>query len=115
MNDNTKVKTQYKLKNWREYNQALKARGSVTVWLSEEAREGWYQGRKGARGRPCVYSDEAISCALTLGAVFKQPLRGTQGFVARVYPINTKKISGLCGCNITYTVPVSLKYLYCTV
>jgi len=81
MKKNNKPKAQYKLKNWPDYNQALKNRGSVTLWLSEEAQADWYQEQQGKRGRPCVYSDGAITCALTLGAVFKQPLRGTQGFV----------------------------------
>ena len=48
----------YKVTNWREYNKALKQRGSLTVWLSEDLDESWLapstEERK--RGRPLVYS-----------------------------------------------------------
>lgn len=30
-------KQKYKLTNWPEYNESLKRRGSIDVWLSEEA------------------------------------------------------------------------------
>jgi hypothetical protein len=36
-----KKKVAYKVTNWREYNEALKQRGSLTVWLSEDLEENW--------------------------------------------------------------------------
>ena len=36
----TSDKTQ-KVKNWGEYNEASVDRGRLTVWISEEAIEGW--------------------------------------------------------------------------
>ena len=33
-----KKKTTYRLRNWTEYNKALKQRGSLTVWISDDAR-----------------------------------------------------------------------------
>jgi hypothetical protein len=33
------MKTQYRIRNWSEYNAALKQRGSLTFWVSEEALE----------------------------------------------------------------------------
>jgi hypothetical protein len=34
-------KTIYKITNWREYNQALINRGSITLWLSPEIIKAW--------------------------------------------------------------------------
>jgi hypothetical protein len=31
----------YKVTNWRDYNEALKQRGSLTVWLSDDFEESW--------------------------------------------------------------------------
>jgi hypothetical protein len=43
---------------------------------------GWVErGRTGRRGRPRTYSDVAIRCMLTLKAVYRLPLRATEGFV----------------------------------
>lgn len=84
MNDNKKPKATYKVKNWSEYNKALRGRYSITVWLSEEAQAGWSAVSTSKRGHPRVYSDIAIEAALTIGAVFGLPLRGTQGFVDSV-------------------------------
>ncbi len=32
-------KTEYRVRNWREYEQGLRARGDVTIWFSDEATE----------------------------------------------------------------------------
>jgi hypothetical protein len=43
---------------------------------------GWVaRGRAGRRGRPRTYSDAAITCMLTLKAVYRLPLRATTGLV----------------------------------
>jgi hypothetical protein len=34
-------KQRQKVTNWAEYDAGLRARGSLTVWFSEEAVEGW--------------------------------------------------------------------------
>ena len=63
--------------NWADYNRALVARGGVTLWLHEEVLRDWRAvGGKGMR-----YSDAAILCALSIRAVYKLPLRQTQGFL----------------------------------
>ena len=36
-----KKKTTYRIRNWREYNRALKQRGSLTLWISSEAIANW--------------------------------------------------------------------------
>jgi len=51
----------YRIRNWKEYNKSLIQRGSITVWLSEDAVEKWFAHRaEGKKGHPCVYSDDAI-------------------------------------------------------
>ena len=81
MAENKKKRAKYNVKNWSAYNQALRQRGSITVWLDEEAIRQWYSEGTCKRGRPCVYSALAIETALTLAAVFRQPLRACQGLV----------------------------------
>lgn len=72
-----KPKPRYRVTNWREYNRALVARGSVTLWIDEAVVAGW--GAAGGKG--WRYSDVAILCALSLRAVFGLTLRQTQGFL----------------------------------
>ena len=74
-------KTKYKTTNSREYNQALKNRGSLTIWFSEDAISQWKAPvlLKRKRGGQQDYSDFAISICLTLGLVFKQRLRQSEG------------------------------------
>lgn len=72
----------YHVRNWKDYNAALVNRGSITVWFSEEAIQKWYVKEKpNKRGRPKLYSNLAIECALTLETIFHLPLRGTEGLV----------------------------------
>src|SRR5512135_1212113 len=78
MSKHTK-KAVFRIRNWREYNQALVRRGSPTVWVDEEALDAWaYQG-PAQWGGQYLSSDAAIQCLLTLRAVFHLPLRATQG------------------------------------
>ena len=74
-------KSRYKVTNWKEYNDALRKRGDITVWFTEEAIQGWHPEKSGKRGRPLVYADYAIATALLIGEVFKLPLRQTEGFL----------------------------------
>jgi Transposase DDE domain len=54
------TKPKYKVTNWPEYNDALRQRGDITIWFTEEAMEQWHPVKQGARGRPQVYADHAI-------------------------------------------------------
>lgn len=75
-------KKKYKITNWKEYNASLVARGAVTVWLSSDVLESWNQPvQSGKAGHPKSYSDQAIRTALTIQAVYRLPLRATEGFV----------------------------------
>jgi len=76
-----KYKTAYRVKNWREYDQSLRDRGNITLWLSQEAIDAWTPPQTGKRGAQPVYSDTAIETALTLRLLFGLPLRQTEGFL----------------------------------
>ena len=70
----------YRIRNWREYDRGLIARGDLTVWLSPDLA--WQApAGTGKRGRPPVFSDVAIQCVLTLKVLFGLPLRAAQGLV----------------------------------
>ena len=36
-----KIKSRYKVTNWREYNESLVSRGDITIWFSEDALDSW--------------------------------------------------------------------------
>jgi hypothetical protein len=64
-----KYKTVYRVKNWREYDQSLRNRGDITLWISQDAIDAWTPPQTGKRGAQPVYSDVAIETALALGFV----------------------------------------------
>jgi Transposase DDE domain len=70
--------------NRAEYDAGLRARGSLTVWFSEEAIEGWRAEARTGRGGQPKYSDLAIATALTLRAVFRLALRQTEGLIGSI-------------------------------
>ncbi len=78
---NVKYKTKYRVRNWPEYDKALRSRGDVTVWFEEGAVATWTPSKNGRRGAQRRYSNLAILTALTLRAVFHLPLRQTEGFL----------------------------------
>jgi hypothetical protein len=83
-----KKKDKYRTRNWKEYNQALVNRGSITFWFDEEAIGKWYSVERTDRpGRPDTYSDDAIRCGLIIKAVFRIALRALQGFVGSLIKI----------------------------
>ncbi|WP_299754589.1 transposase [uncultured Boseongicola sp.] len=53
----------------------------MTIWLSPEVEDEWLADKRQTPGGQRVYSDLAISVCLTLGMVYKQPLRQTEGLV----------------------------------
>ena len=55
------AKPKYRTTNWKEYNAALKTRGSLLIWLDKDMR--WHGSDSGKRGRNPTYSEGAIhSC-----------------------------------------------------
>src|SRR4051812_14400010 len=70
--------------NWREYDESLRRRGSLTVWFSDEAVAAWEAERRTSRGGQPEYSDLAILTALTFKVVFRLAYRQTEGLIGSV-------------------------------
>ena len=70
----------YKTTNWRHYNQALKSRGALMIWLDRDLQ--WSGMASGKRGRTPTFSDAAIQFCLIFKVPFELPLRQTTGMVA---------------------------------
>lgn len=81
------TKTEYRIRNWAEYNKALINRGSLTIWFEDSASKWEERKRTGKKGRPRTYSDDAILCALVLRAVYHLPLRALQGFLQWLFQV----------------------------
>ncbi len=77
-------KQKHKMTNWREYDARLRQRGSLTVWFSAEAIEGWRATPRTTRGGQPWYSPLAILTALTLRAVFRLARRQTEGLIGSI-------------------------------
>lgn len=69
----------YKIRNWRAYNEALKRRGSLTIWF--DPKRTWEAKPTGKRGRQPTHGDAAIQTCLTMKGLFGMALRQTTGFV----------------------------------
>ena len=79
------VQKAYRVRNWREYETGLRARGSLTVWLglTDGKLANWNSPRPTRRkpGRQRQYSNHAIGTTVTLGLVFGLASRQTEGFL----------------------------------
>lgn len=74
--------TCYGTTNWKSYNEALKRRGSLLVWLDKDLV--WLAPKAGRPGRPPVFSDAAVQFCLMVKVLFGLPLRQTTGMVASI-------------------------------
>lgn len=79
--------TTYKLTNWSQYNQALTRRGSLSVWISQQAIDAWFYDGPPQWGSDPTYSDFAVETCLRLRLVYHLPLRQTQGFVGSLFDL----------------------------
>ena len=69
-----------RVRNGSAYNQALKQRGSVTLWFAPEAVAAWNYQWAAQRGAQFVYWSLAFDTALTLQQFYHLPLCQTEGF-----------------------------------
>lgn len=79
------AKKHYKVRNWHDYNEALKRRGSLIVWIEDQALKEWEAKPTGKRGAQPLYSDLAITSTLKIGKVYGQKLRQTEGLVDSLF------------------------------
>jgi hypothetical protein len=60
------AKPKYRTATWKTYNEALKTRGSLLIWLDRDMS--WHGSANGKRGRSPKYSEAAIQFCLTIKA-----------------------------------------------
>jgi len=88
-----KNKKKYKIKNWPDYNESLKQRGTIEVWINDDILDKWKALPSGRPGAQPVYSDLAIQIVLQVGKVFHQKLRQTEGLLENVFRLMKVKLS----------------------
>lgn len=76
-------KYKYKVTNWKVYNNSLKKRGQVTIWLSAKLLSVWknLDVIKITFGEQ-IYPDSIIEFCLLVKNIYHLPLRQTTGFIA---------------------------------
>ena len=74
----------HRVTNWPAYDAALRGRGSLTVWFTDEAVAAWQAEPRTTPGGQPHYSALAITTALTLRAVFRLALRQTEGLIGSI-------------------------------
>ena len=79
MSQPLQAKPRYRTTNCKQYNAALKARGSLTIWLDKGMS--WFAAACGKCGRRPQFSDAAAQFCLTFKNLFGLALRQATGFV----------------------------------
>jgi hypothetical protein len=86
-------------KNWNEYNRSLKERGSINLWVHQQAIKQWYYQGKKQRGAQFHYSNMCIQMCAVIRMLYHLPLRQTEGFLSSFFQ------SALIGLQVpNYTV-----------
>jgi hypothetical protein len=63
-------KMKFKVTNWSNYEAGLRRRGSLTLWVSDEAIAAWTAAPRTTPGGQARYSETAIETALMVRLVF---------------------------------------------
>ena len=74
-------KKRYRVISWSEYNESLRQRGEIRVWLSDDVADAWLTPKRTSPGGQGVYSELAIMTCLTLGGIYNQALHQTVGLM----------------------------------
>jgi len=74
----------HKVTNAAAYDPVLRQRGSLTVWFTDEAIEGWQAEPRTTPGGQPSYSSLAILTGLILRSVFRLTLRQTEGLISSI-------------------------------
>ena len=74
----------HRVTNWPAYDAALRGRGSLTVWFTDEAVAAWRAEPRTTPGGQPRYSALAIATALTLRTVFRLALRQAEGLIGSI-------------------------------
>jgi len=87
------IKKSMKVTNWADYNAGLRRRGSLTLWITEEAKAAWQAPTRLTRGGQAHYSDTAIETCLMLRSAFRMPLRQAQGLMGSVFEFSSVELA----------------------
>lgn len=96
-----------KVTNWSEYNAGLRRRGSLTLWITEEAMAAWQAPVRLTRGGQPHYSDIAIETNLLLHSTFRLPLRQAQGLMGSVFERGRFVFAAICD-NLNFNAGVGV-------
>ncbi|MDO8260845.1 MAG: IS5 family transposase [Candidatus Magasanikbacteria bacterium] len=83
----TKNKKKYRINNWSSYNNSLKQRGTIEIWINDDILDKWKAVPSGKPGAQPIYSDLAIQVVLQIGKVFHQKLRQSEGLLENVFKL----------------------------
>ena len=92
-------KPRHRVTNWPEYDAAPRRRGSLTVWITDEATAAWRAAPRTTPGGQPSYSALAITMALTLRVVFRLALRQTEGLIGVLSQFLVRDGRTMIGCN----------------
>lgn len=85
-------KRKFEVTNWAAYNESLRRRGDLTIWVSSEALSRWSAPRRTSPGGQPKHSDLAVTMCSTLHVIFNQPLRQTQGMMRSIAKLMSVEI-----------------------
>jgi hypothetical protein len=77
----------FKVRNWASYDAGLRRRGSLTLWVTDEAIDRWRAPPRLNPGGQVQYSDMAIKTGLMLRRTFHLPMRQTEGFMTSIFAL----------------------------
>ena len=80
-------KMKFKISNWSEYEAGLRRRGSLTLWVTDEAVLNWSALRRTTPGGQALYSDLTIETGMMLRLAFHLPLRQVEGFMTSIFSL----------------------------
>lgn len=102
------IKKAYRVCNWSDYNQSLKDRGKLSIWIPDNIYKIWYgDGRE-------TYSDTAIEFCLTISIIYRKPLRQTEGMIEDIFGqiglmLDVPDYSTLCRRRKTISIDIPTK------
>lgn len=81
----------YQTTNWKAGNAALKARGSLMIWLDRGTQ--WHGALRGKRGRTLSFSGAAIQFCLAIKCLFNLALRQAMGIATAAQGLSLAALS----------------------
>jgi len=85
-------KMRFTVTNWAAYEAGLRRRGSLTLWVSDEAIAAWRAAPRTTPGGQARYSQTAVETALMVRLVFHQPLRQTEGLLGSLLDLRMRHL-----------------------